>query len=239
MPEEGIKLFPHKSILSYEEIVEVVDVAVNMGITKIRLTGGEPLVRRGIETLVTGIAGVRGITDLAMTTNGILLKKYAALLKSAGLDRINISLDTLDPERFRYLTRGGDINMVLEGIHAARTAGLNPVKINCVVFKSSDEEDASQVKKYALREGLEVRFIRQMDLETGEFSVVEGGAGGNCSLCNRLRLTANGMVKPCLFNEQEYSVREMGARQALISALNGKPLQGCYNRTGSFYGIGG
>ena len=153
--------------------------------------------------------------------------------------RVNVSLDTLDPDKFNRLTRGGLIAHVLEGIRAAQSAGLNPVKINCVVFKSSDEEDARQVKEFALREGLEVRFIRQMDLETGEFGIVEGGEGGNCSICNRLRLTANGMVKPCLFNEQEFSVRLQGSQAALIQAVNSKPQQGCFNRTGSFYNIGG
>jgi GTP 3',8-cyclase len=239
MPEDGVKLLRHEDILSFEEIVDVVKAAANMGINKIRLTGGEPLVRKDIADLVSMIAGVNDIADLAMTTNGILLGEYARSLRSAGLIRINISLDTMDPVRFRHLTRGGDITKVLEGIRAAQLAGLNPVKINCVVFKSRDEEDAIQVKTFAEKEGLQVRFIRQMDLETGEFAIVDGGEGGNCRICNRLRLTANGMVKPCLFNEQEFSVRLMGARNALLSALNSKPLQGCYNRTGSFYGIGG
>jgi cyclic pyranopterin phosphate synthase len=239
MPEEGVRQLRHEDILSFEEIADVVKVAAAMGITKIRLTGGEPLVRKGVIDLVSMIAQVKGVTDLAMTTNGILLKKYAAALRSAGLVRVNVSLDTLDPVRYDHLTRGGDINQVFEGIQAALKAGLDPVKINCVVFNSGDEEDGLQVKNFARKEGLQVRFIRQMDLETGKFAIVDGGEGGNCLICNRLRLTANGMVKPCLFNEQEYSVREMGAEQAINSALNGKPLKGCYNRTGSFYGIGG
>jgi GTP 3',8-cyclase len=239
MPEAGVTALPHEDILSFEEIVEVVKAGAKMGINKIRLTGGEPLVRKNIAGLVSMIAGVRDIADLSMTTNGILLKEYAKSLRSAGLIRVNVSLDTMDPVRFRHLTRGGEIAKVLKGIRAAQLAGLNPVKINCVVFRSREEEDAMQVKKYAQQEGLQVRFIRQMDLETGEFSIVDGGQGGNCSICNRLRLTANGMVKPCLFNEQEFSVRLMGAGNALLSALNSKPLQGCYNRTGSFYGIGG
>jgi cyclic pyranopterin phosphate synthase len=128
---------------------------------------------------------------------------------------------------------------VLEGIRAAQSAGLNPVKINCVVSHSSDEEDARQVREFAGKQGLFVRFIRQMDLETGEFAIVEGGEGGNCRICNRLRLTADGMVKPCLFSDQEFSVRLLGAERALISALESKPLQGCYNRTRHFYNVGG
>jgi len=239
IPEEGARMLQHNDILSFEEIVEVVRVAVNLGVNKIRLTGGEPLVRKGIVELVSMIAGVRGVIDLAMTTNGLLLKELAGALRLAGLMRVNVSLDTIDPDKFNRLTRGGNIMDVLEGIRAAQSAGLNPVKINCVVFKSSDEEDARQVKEFAVKEGLEVRFIRQMDLGKGEFGIVEGGEGGNCSICNRLRLTANGMVKPCLFSEQEFSVRQLGSQAALMQALKSKPQQGCFNRTGSFYNIGG
>lgn len=239
MPEEGVRLLQHDDILTFEEIVDVVRVAVDLGINKIRLTGGEPLLRKGIVDLVSLIAGVRGVIDLAMTTNGILLRELAGALKLAGLMRVNVSLDTLDSDKFTRLTRGGQIKDVLEGIRAAQSAGLNPVKINCVVFKSSEEEDARQVKEFAVREGLEVRYICQMNLETGEFGIVEGGEGGNCSICNRLRLTANGMVKPCLFSEQEFPVRQLGSQAALMQAMNSKPRQGCSNRTGSFYNIGG
>lgn len=239
MHDEGVRMLQHDDILTFEEIVDVVSVAVDLGINKIRLTGGEPLVRKGIVDLVSLIAGVRGIIDLAMTTNGILLREHAGALRLAGLMRVNVSLDTLDPDKFNRLTRGGRIRDVLEGIRAAQSAGLNPVKINCVIFKSSDGEDARQVKEFAIREGLDVRFIRQMDLETGEFGIVEGGEGGNCSICNRLRLTANGMVKPCLFSEQEFSVRQLGSQAALTQALYSKPLKGCSNRKGSFYNIGG
>lgn len=239
MPEEGVKMLQHEDVLSFEEIVDVVKVAVDLGVNKIRLTGGEPLVRKGIVDLVSMISVVNGVTDLAMTTNGLLLGDLAGELRLAGLMRVNISLDTLDPDKFNRITRGGKISDVLEGIRAAKSAGLNPVKINCVVFKSSDEEDAIQVREFAIREGLEVRFISQMDLEKGEFGIVEGGEGGNCTICNRLRLTANGMVKPCLFSEQEYSVRQLGSQAALIQALNSKPPHGCINRTGSFYSIGG
>jgi len=210
-----------------------------MGINKIRLTGGEPLVRKDIVRLVGMIAEIKDVKDLALTTNGILLSELAGELKSAGLMRVNVSLDTLDPGKYKSLTRGGNIQQVFIGIQAAIEAGLDPVKINCVVTSSSDEEDARQVKEFALLKGLQVRFIRQMDLETGEFSIVDGGDGGDCRICNRLRLTANGMVKPCLFSEQEFPVRELGAGQALIAALESKPLKGCVNRVGKFYNIGG
>lgn len=239
MPEEGIHLMNHKDILSFEEITDVVKVAVNEGIDKFRITGGEPLVRKDIVTLISLIAAVSGVNDLSMTTNGILLEELARPLKKAGLQRVNISLDTMNPEKFSEITRGGDINKVLRGIQAAKDAGFEPVKINSVVFKSSKEDDALAVKEYCRTNNLQVRFIRQMNLESGEFSVVEGGNGGNCLQCNRLRLTANGMVKPCLFDEQEFSVREMGALNALLGALNSKPLKGCSNSKGSFYNIGG
>jgi cyclic pyranopterin phosphate synthase len=239
MPEEGVQLLSHRDILSFEEITDLVKVAVGMGIDKFRITGGEPLVRIDIVTLIAMIAAVDGVRDLSMTTNGIFLEELAQPLKEAGLQRVNISLDTMDPVRFSEITRGGDISRVLRGIQAAKEAGLEPVKINCVVFKSSSETDARDVREFCSQHALQVRFIHQMNLESGEFSVVEGGNGGDCKHCNRLRLTANGMVKPCLFDEQEFSVREMGAEGALVNALNSKPLNGCINSKGSFYNIGG
>lgn len=229
----------HKDILSFEEITEVVRVAVSHGIDKFRITGGEPLIRKDIVILVSQLASIKGVNDLSMTTNGIFLEELAQPLKEAGLNRVNISLDTINPAKFSEITRGGDLDSVLRGIKAAQDAGLELVKINCVVFKSSNEKDALEVKEFGRMNNLQVRFIHQMNLETGDFSVVEGGNGGNCSQCNRLRLTANGMVKPCLFDEQEFSVRELGAEKALLSALKCKPLNGCLNRKGSFYNIGG
>ena len=239
MPEEGVQWLNPDDILSFEEIINVVSSATLMGINKIRLTGGEPLVRKDIVRLVGMIAEIKNVKDLALTTNGILLSELAGKLKSAGLMRVNVSLDTLDPVKFKALTRGGSIQQVLNGIQAATEAGLDPVKINCVVSGSSEEEDVGQVKEFAMLNGLQVRVIHQMDLETGKFDTVDGGEGGNCRICNRLRLTANGMVKPCLFSEQEFSVRELGAEKALIAALESKPLKGCVNRIGRFYNIGG
>lgn len=213
--------------------------AVHLGIHKIRLTGGEPLVRKGIEQLVAQLAAIEQLKDLSLTTNGILLEKLAKPLKDAGLQRVNISLDTIDPDKFREITRGGNLLHVFRGIEAAKKAGLHPIKINCVVFQSANEKDATAIKEYCRQNNLELRFIHQMNLETGEFSVVEGGNGGNCRECNRIRLTANGMVKPCLFDENEFSVRELGAKEALLRAINAKPAVGCTNKTGSFYSIGG
>jgi GTP 3',8-cyclase len=239
MPAEGIELLRHEDILSFDEIAEVARIAVEMGVRKIRLTGGEPLVRRGISDLVKMIAGIEGIEDLSMTTNGIMLDKFAVRLKEAGLQRINVSLDTIDSLKYRYLTRGGSLENVLEGLRIAGEAGLSPIKINCVTGDLTNEDDAIGVKRFAAENNYEVRFIRQMDLARGEFYVVEGGDGGNCSQCNRLRLTSNGMVKPCLFNATGFNVRELGAREAILKALDNKPKCGTFNREEEFSRIGG
>jgi len=239
MPEDGIQLLKHEDILSFDEIVEVVRQGVVLGITKIRLTGGEPLVRKGIVGLVSMIAKVPGIEDLAMTTNGQLLAEFAQPLAEAGLMRVNISLDTVDPEKYNRITRGGDLSKVISGIEAAKQAGLVPVKINCVIANSPDEPDAVGVSDFAKENGCEVRFIYQMNLKEGSFSVVEGGDGGDCDRCNRLRLTANGKVKPCLFGEEEYDVRELGIEKAIQLAVVNKPACGTKNHRNDFYNIGG
>ena len=239
MPEEGIKLLSHNDILSFDEIVSIIKHGVERGINKVRITGGEPLVRKGIVDLTAMIADIDGITDLAMTTNGVLLPKYAAELVKAGLQRVNISLDTLNAKKFSTLTRVGDLDDVLKGTEAAQKAGLSPIKLNCVIKKTSNEPDAQQVAKFAKKNGLQVRFIPEMDLGKGVFGIVEGGDGGNCSICNRLRLTANGMLKPCLFNDLAYNVRKLGIEEAYNRALKNKPLTGHKNKTGNFYNIGG
>jgi len=238
MPEEGIRLMDHSEILSFEEIVEFTRIAVANGITKVRLTGGEPLVRKNIVELVAMLAGIGGLEDLSMTTNGVLLSEFAVDLKKAGLNRINISLDTVNPDNFCRITRKGDLAQVLEGIEAARTAGLEPIKINCVLLGQPDEE-TKQLRVFCEERGLKLRFIHQMNLKTGEFSTVEGGEGGNCSKCNRVRLLANGDIKPCLFSELAYNVRMLGHQEALNLALGNKPKSGTYNQSGEFYNIGG
>jgi len=239
MPEEGIPLMNHDGIMQYEEIAEVVKVAVSLGINKVRITGGEPLVRRGVEILVGMIAAIPGIRDFGLTTNGILLEHSASKLKEAGLHRINVSLDAINPDRYHELTRGGDVQKVFRGIDAAVRAGLTPVKINCVIRSSSDETDASEVRAFCLEHGLEVRFIRQMSLEDGCFTRVEGGDGGDCSRCSRLRLTANGKIKPCLFNNLEFNIRDLGIREAMLQAINQKPEIGSVNTLNAFNNIGG
>jgi len=229
----------HDKILHYEEIAEVTREAVALGIDKVRITGGEPLIRRGVEELVSMIVAIPGIRDFGLTTNGIYLEKFATILKESGLHRVNVSLDAIDPGRYAQLTRGGDVKQVLKGIEAAHEAGLTPVKINCVVRNSSEEQDAREVREYCRENDLEVRFIHQMSLEHGCFTTVEGGDGGDCSRCSRLRLTANGKVKPCLFNDIEFDIRELGIREALLQAINQKPEKGSVNTVNAFNNIGG
>lgn len=239
MPAEGIELMNHKDILSFDEIVQVCQTAVKLGINKVRLTGGEPLVRKGIVDLVQMIANIDGISDLSLTTNGMLLSKYAQELKNAGLMRINISLDTLDPDEYARITRGGDIKKVIQGIVAAKNAGLYPVKLNAVVFDKNDKATRESLQMFAKKMNLELRFITQMSLETGEFSVVEGGSGGDCKHCNRIRLTPDGYIKPCLFSNIGYNVRKLGVKAAILKAVENKPKVGVSCSNGNFYNIGG
>jgi GTP 3',8-cyclase len=238
MPEEGIELLKHSDILSFEEIADFTRLAVTNGITKVRLTGGEPLVRKNIVELVSMLSTIDGLEDLSMTTNGVLLSDYASDLKKAGLNRINISLDTVNPEKYCDITRNGKLAEVLEGIESAMIAGLGPIKINCVLLGQPDDE-TRKLKQFCESHGLSLRFIHQMNLKTGEFSKVEGGEGGNCKKCNRIRLLANGDIKPCLFSDLAYNIRKLGHQEALNLALGNKPKSGTYNKSGEFYNIGG
>lgn len=239
MPAEGVPLMSHSEIISFEEIMDVVKEAVKLGIFKFRITGGEPLVRKGIVDLVRMLAQTEGVKDLGMTTNGIFLTKFAKELKEAGLMRINISLDSTNPAKFNEITRLGDLQDVFDGIKAAQNAGFSLIKVNCVIKKSRDEEDAMQVAAYCKANNLEIRYIREMDLEKGTFYRVQGGDGGECSICNRLRLTANGKIKPCLFSNIDYDVRSLGAEKALLAAIMGKPESGSTNNKNTFNNIGG
>jgi cyclic pyranopterin phosphate synthase len=252
MPDGGVRALSHKDILRYEEILTIVKAAAELGIEKVRLTGGEPLVRAGLPDLVRMLAGVRGIDDIALTSNGVLLADQAAALKEAGLRRINISLDTLKPERFRQITRCGELADTLKGIEAAKTAGLNPVKINMVVMAGVNDDEIPDFAAKTIKDGWNVRFIELMpmsgDATAGKLVPVSAmrrrieklgklepaqaiagngpakyfrlpGATGTigfitpvtehfCFDCNRLRLTADGKLRPCLLSEQEIDLRE-------------------------------
>lgn len=238
MPQTGIKYYNNKDVLSFEEIVEVVKVCTVLGIKKVRLTGGEPLVRKGILKLVEMIASVNAVEDLSMTTNGVLLEKMAESLAGAGLNRINISLDTVNRESFREITGKDELNRVFRGFDAAENAGLFPIKINCVLIRGK-EHLAQQVKEFADSRCLPVRFIQQMNLKKGIFSPVIGGNGGICKSCNRIRLTSNGMIKPCLFSDFAFDIRKLGIEKAIRMAVDHKPLEGTFNKNEEFYSIGG
>ncbi len=242
----------HRDILSYEEILTVVKAAAELGVDKVRLTGGEPLVRAGLADLVGMLADIEAITDISLTTNGILLAEHAAELKNAGLMRVNVSLDTLQPERFQRITRWGHLEDTLKGIEVAREIGLNPVKVNMVVMAGLNEDEVPDFALRTVRDGWHVRFIELMPtsggdsvgsklvsadeikkrleplgpLEPWRTDVGNGpakyfrlpGASGTigfitpvsehfCYQCNRLRLTADGKLRPCLLNESEIDLR--------------------------------
>jgi GTP 3',8-cyclase len=252
MPSEGLKFLDHHDILRYEEIARVLRVAVHIGVRKIRITGGEPLIRKNITGLITMIKGIEGIRQLSLTTNGILLERYAEELADAGLDRVNVSLDSLKAERYRAITRGGDVESVLRGIEAAERAGLTPIKINMVPMRGLNEDEIGEFAKMTLTAPYQVRFIEFMpfvsediwnkehfisteDVQSrveqvgtlipsevkksgpARYFSFEGAAGvigfispiSNhfCKECNRLRLTADGKLRPCLFSETEIDLK--------------------------------
>jgi cyclic pyranopterin phosphate synthase len=239
MPPEGVQRKKHEDILNFTEIYEFAKLAVSMGVTKIRITGGEPLIRKNIIELIKMIAGITGLKDFGMTTNGVYLPEFAQQLAQAGLHRVNISLDTINPEKFKKLTRVGKLEDVMAGIEAAKKAKLLPIKINCVVKKNTHEPDAVEVAKFCQENDLQIRFIREMDLEKGTYWKVKGGTGGSCKICNRLRLTSDGKLRPCLFSEIEYDVRKLGIKNALMQAVGNKPEYGTVNRNKGFNDLGG
>jgi len=239
MPKDGIALLPRERIVTFEEIVAVVREAVSMGMEKVRLTGGEPLVRRGVVTLVEQLAGIAGLADLSMTTNGVLLGALAGELKSAGLRRVNVSLDTMDGERFAEITGGGDVRAVVAGVEAALSAGLTPVKLNCVTGDWSLPGDVESVRAFARPRGLAVRVIPAMDFSAGRFGRVTGGNGGDCPRCNRLRLSSDGMIRPCLFSDRRFSIRALGPAEAIRRAVAAKPAAGAACEHDWMHGIGG
>jgi cyclic pyranopterin phosphate synthase len=249
MPPEGVPHISHDEILSYEEIRAVVQAAAELGIRKIRLTGGEPLVRADFPELVKMLSRIEGIIDLSLTTNGALLKNYAQALKQAGLSRVNVSLDTLRANRFQYITRLGELKDVLEGISAAKKAGFDPAKINTVVMRGINDDEILDFARMTYKDGWHVRFIELMPFKGVAESVPSielqqhisslgrlepcvsitgngpamyyrlAGAKGTigfisplteisfCSRCNRMRLTPDGKLRPCLLGEDEIDLR--------------------------------
>ncbi|KIL41668.1 molybdenum cofactor biosynthesis protein MoeA [Gordoniibacillus kamchatkensis] len=275
MPEDGMEFEREEHILSYEEIAKVVRVLAGMGVTKVRLTGGEPLVRKDLDQLIGQIADIPGIQDISLTTNGIFLAKKAEKLKAAGLYRLNISLDTLRPERFGLITRGGDVAKVLESVEACLRLGFEPIKLNVVLMKGVNDDEIWQFIELTERNPLHVRFIEYMPIghegdswrnkyyplnnilsqceekgwrfreETpaagngparyyrveghqGTFGLIHPVSDHFCETCNRLRLTADGNIKPCLFWSDEFNVRKWigddeKIKELFLQALDIKP----------------
>jgi cyclic pyranopterin phosphate synthase len=252
MPAEGVQLRPHDEILTIEEYSRLIRVAAGLGIKRVRLSGGEPLVRLGVVDLVRHAAAARGIEDISMTTNGLLLARYAQDLRQAGLSRVNISLDTLKAERFKEITRLGDIQDVFKGIDAALAAGLEPVKINVVVMRGINDDEITALADLSRGRPLHVRFIELMpvgeSLEAsaelyvpaaeilerlgsppedqgpvgygpsrnyrlpgakGTVGVITAVSEHFCGTCNRLRVTADGKIRPCLLSAYEIDIRHI------------------------------
>jgi cyclic pyranopterin phosphate synthase len=249
MPPEGVPQMSHSEILSYEEIRAVVRAAAELGINKIRLTGGEPLVRADLPELIKMLSQINGIRELSLTTNGTLLKNCAPELKKAGLSRVNVSLDTLKPDKFQYVTRLGRLKDVLEGIETAKEAGFEPVKINTVVMRNINDDEMLDFARMTYGDGWHVRFIELMPFKgvaefvpsnelrqhiglLGKLEPCESITGNGpatyyrlsrargtigfisaltepsfCSRCNRMRLTPDGKLRPCLMAEDEIDLR--------------------------------
>jgi len=250
MPSDGVQWLEHDDILSYEELVRIISAFVSLGVDKVRITGGEPLVRKGLLPFLREIACIPGIKEVGLTTNGSLLTEYAPLLKQAGVTRINVSLDTLQRERFIKLTGQDNLSQVLAGIKKSQEVGLTPVKINMVVMKGFNSDEIVDMAKLAINNPYQIRFIEYMPFRAGEnylftaeemkqqlvaagFTNLIPQMGGSnpakiysmpgsqgsigfitpvsqhfCSSCNRIRLTPDGYLKPCLLSNVEYSLRE-------------------------------
>lgn len=234
MPEAAFAYKSQSDNLSYVQIESLVKTAVKMGITKVRLTGGEPLVRKGIEHLVAKLSVIDGIGEVCMTTNGSLLADMAKKLKCSGLGRVNISMDSLDADRYRKITRGGDLRQVIEGVDAAIKAGLTPVKINMVVLDDTSEEEIEAMSVFCEQRGLELQKIMQFSLydRVDLSSRFNAERPPECSGCNRLRLTADGFLKPCLFSDGEIKVNFDNIGGSILEAVAKKPENGssCRNR---------
>ena len=267
MPAEGVCKKRHDDMLTEDELILAVEAAASLGITKLRITGGEPLVKRNILSICRRAAAVEGIEEVCLTTNGILLPRMAEELRQAGVSRLNLSLDTLDPEKYAYITRIGTLDKFWDGLEAALTAGFEKVKINSVLIGGFNDQDAAAMAELTKRYPIDVRFIELMPMyDSGDFGeaayvpytrVLEQlpeavpmpddggvaklyrlpGAQGNiglispvsahfCGECNRLRLTADGKLKPCLHSSDEYAIKGLdyeGIRTQMERAIWNKP----------------
>ena len=241
MPAEGIPKKKHTEIISYEDIIKVVRSAVGTGINKIRITGGEPLVRKDIISLIEGIKSVPGVKELVLTTNGVLLEKRAEDLRKAGIDRINISLDTLDPEKYKKLVRIGEISHVLKGIEKIIEAGFTDTKINMVLIPGFNDDEIEDMKEFCNSRGLSLQRINHYSLHdiNSINRKYEAERPLKCSVCNRIRLTSEGKLKPCLFSDIEIPLDKDDPEKSLRQAVLSKPRQGSMNTTKENWEIGG
>ena len=228
MPEEGVSLKSHDEILTFEKIAEICRVASGLGIWKVRITGGEPLVRKNIVHLVRMLKEIRGIKELCLSTNGTLLAPLAPELKKAGLSRVNVSLDTLDTKRYREITRGGNIHKVFEGIKAIKKAGFQNTKINMVLIPGFNTDEVSEMFDFCRKEGLILQRISHYSLRSNlrKDNSNEAERPPDCTKCSRIRLTADGMLKPCLFSEQEIPVDFNDIGSSIRLAVQSKPALG-------------
>ena len=267
MPSEGICSIEHEKILTQEEMIMAVKASSSLGIRKVRITGGEPLLKKNILSIVEGISQLEGIDNISMTTNGTLLSSFAADLKKAGLRNINISLDTLNSEKYRTITRIGTLDDALSGLESALSAGFEKIKINSVLMGGFNDDEIERLSSLTLKYPVDVRFIELMPMTEDEFfspgffisnrKVLEAlpslervgsddsvaklyrlpGAKGNiglisplsdhfCFSCNRLRLTADGHIKPCLHSRLEYPIKGLdyqGMVEMFRKAILSKP----------------
>jgi cyclic pyranopterin phosphate synthase len=276
MPEKGVEKLRHQDILTVEEIGEIVSAAAALGIRKVRLTGGEPLVRRGILDICRLVAATEGIEETCLTTNGILLPKFAADLRAMGVTRLNISLDTLDPARYTELTRGGDLADALRGLDAARDAGFGRIKINTVLIGGVNDGETRRIVELTRGGDTHVRFIELMPIgESADWAserflensavlravpeLVAAGSDGVarlyklpgavgtvglispisshfCPDCNRIRVTSDGKLKPCLHSADEIPLRGLHGDELLEAMRNGlfsKPQRHFIDEAGS------
>jgi GTP 3',8-cyclase len=231
MPAEGVPRKKHEELLTLEQMAAVAAAAAGIGVTKVRLTGGEPLVKRGIVDLVGMIAAIPGVREVAMTTNGVLLAPLVRPLKDAGLSSVNVSLDTLDRDRYRELTRGGEIEHALDGISAAIAEGV-PLKINMVVMEDTEQEEIERMRKFCAVIAARLQLINHYELVREKSDTYAFDRPPACATCNRIRLTADGMLKPCLHSDLEVPLDFARLEESLCEAVLAKPLRGgiCTNR---------
>jgi len=238
MPEDGVPLKDHKEILRYEQIEQIVKEAAGIGIKKVRLTGGEPLIKKDIEVLIKKLSAIEEIKELCLTTNGTMLDRKAKILKQAGLTSLNISLDTLQPVKYREITRGGNLADVIRGINQALYENF-VIKINMVVLTGKNEDEIDDIRKFCLDRNIRLQLIRNFDLHNNKNDEYTYDRPPKCTACNRLRLLSDGTLKPCLHSDIEFKVNFDNIRESLEQAILAKPQKGSLCNSRKMFEIGG